>query len=107
MFRENVFQKTVSYFLYCRDNCCVANYDAYYYMIVAPLYLSWTEAQGLCKLMDSNLPSITSYWDMVLLEGFLSHRLTPLHRSLDMKGCRFWDPLCMVFIGLNTSQVYK
>ena len=83
------------------------NYDRIYYLLTGRQSISWLEAEKLCMSFGGHLPSITSNRDMALLLKFL---LGPVQEKLDYiyvpeSDCRYWDPLCMVFIGLNISKV--
>ena len=85
----------------------VGGYDRLYYLISGRQLVSWEEGEMLCQSLGGHLPSITSPRDTELLERFL---LGPAMDDqytdyVPQADCRYYDPLCMVYIGLYTDKV--
>ena len=78
-----------------------------YIVTVGEFYLSWDDADQVCRDLGGHLPSVTGEEDRQLLEtlilggDFTSDQTDSIYHT----PCRHWGPLCGVYLGLQHPWV--
>ena len=78
-----------------------------YIVTVGEFYLSWDDADQVCRDLGGHLPSVTGEEDRHLLEtlilggDYTSDQTDNIYHT----PCRHWGPLCGVYLGLRHPWV--
>ena len=67
---------------------------------------TWGEAEAMCNTLGGHLPSITSEDDRKTLQAIMMRDQLQHNTSLKYpNNCRVFDPLCVIFIGIQGKKV--
>ena len=89
----------------CQTTCNSSTVQ--YIVTVGEFYLSWDDADQVCRDLGGHLPSVTGEEDRQLLEtlilggDFTSGRTDKVYHT----PCRHWGPLCGIYLGLQHPWV--